>query len=79
MENIPVVCRFHQLHRGIDPAPKWKVVKEKPERGQRQNRGRMPADAREYFGGKRRKSKDRAIRCEPISNQHKLFLAKTVR
>ena len=44
MQKVVVIRRRNQLHRGINVLPKWQISDEKPEGGQNQNRGRVPAD-----------------------------------
>src|ERR1700693_6035744 len=56
MQKVVVIGRRNQLHRGINILPKGQISDEKPQGGQDQNRGRVPADEGKhlsYKGAKR--------------------------
>jgi hypothetical protein len=49
MQKVVVIRRRNQLHRGIYVLPKGQISDEKPEGGQNQNRGRVPADEAKHL------------------------------
>ena len=76
MQKVVVIRRRNQLHRGIYVLPKGQIPDEKPERGQNQNRGRVPADEANHL------SQLRAQRTQEIHDhvhKEKTFKPETAR